>query len=1090
MADSSSESDTFHRRVERRCPVRAPCSRTRNRGAEDVTEKIHTLASTLQDTNRNLRHVDQMLGQYREYNSEQAEAIANLKESLQQSIGQLRSQRLLRNSGVRSASLSSLYPSDLDGGAPETRQFQPTSPLRDYSEVLGTRRRRSRSAVRFIDQTANVDQLHSLHQSLRDLSSEQIRLEEDLGRELSRRNRTEAETKRVLEELTERLGDPQRQETVSDRVERRLQAIEREIHAERQMVERRQDQLGHMSVHLQEALKQQDTKANEVEIILKNKLLKTEDEKNKLEQELEHSRRKLDQSEYSREALLHQIEDLRSQLLRAEEERLGLQHQISQVAMHHQRHPDEQENDRRKHRVVDQDKQDMEKQIWELRAKLSHSAVMSEIEELKRCIERKDKEKAQLGMKIEVLTSDLEKRENQQQKMLSQLKEIQSNYKACENDCRAAECQVAELAQQLEESVKEAERYLAEFKQSEELRLDNEKKKEELKLKAQESIKHWKLKCRKLEHEIEKQTESHTQLMEKNNLVLREKDDLKGQFLSAMHQMENLQKELSDILEKRAKQEEELRFKDKKLSEARSLQMALEQEIRDVRETVEKLDSELQKQSHAQSQVSSDKQHLEEELATINKIHEKDQGRLLEMQAVIKNLSAIRAELTNRLAEEEKAKKEMRKNLVELQKQKESSQEEMAATSKQLKLERDVHQQELAELQSELQWAKTKNDQQVQEIKRVSQEKEEATGHIGKLKTELAEERNMVKAQRRQVEKMKIECDKLAEELSHKEEDNVKLRRKYQLMKQELDDKDKRINSEEDNLRRMEEERLRLHDQLCCLQNEQESILSMIGSEIDAACEVFSRDSLEKFNAISLMSGVRNDPHRWLAETKTKLQWLCEEAKEREAKEKKLRRHLQQSREQLKHLTMSKESERQALISQLEKQERLLDEAHQAKRDLLQKTLRKEEEISALQEQIATLETSTQVALDHLESVPEKLSLLEDFRDFGNFPDQTEIVGERHAKYKEIMGSLQQHLDDSKRRLEDFRDKKTEADISAIHGASSKWRTSTNFMSSSLLSSSGSLTKSALPLDLNAAKKNASTVTVNGMKPRTEQEKY
>lgn len=48
----------------------------------------------------------------------------------------------------------------------------------------------------------------------------------------------------------------------------------------------------------------------------------------------------------------------------------------------------------------------------------------------------------------------------------------------------------------------------------------------------------------------------------------------------------------------------------------------------------------------------------------------------------------------------------------------------------------------------------------------------------------------------------------------------------------------------------MEEERVRLHDRLCCLQNEQESILSMIGSEIDAACEVFSRDSLEKFNVI------------------------------------------------------------------------------------------------------------------------------------------------------------------------------------------------------------------------------------------------
>ncbi|XP_048342480.1 centrosomal protein of 128 kDa isoform X1 [Sphaerodactylus townsendi] len=948
-------------------------------------------------------------------------------------------------------------------------------------------RQRSRSAVRFVDQAAHVDQLHSLHQSLRDLSSGQIRLEEDLSRELSRRNRTETETKRVLEELTGRLGDPQRQESVSDRVERRLQAMEREIHAERQMVERRQDQLGHMSVHLQEALKQQDAKANEVEIILKNKLLRTEDEKSKLEQELEHSRRKLDQSEYSREALLHQIEDLRSQLLRAEEERQSLQHQISQVAFHHQRRSDEQEDGRRKHRVADQNKEDLEKQIWELRAKLSHSAVMSEIEELKRCIERKDKEKAQLGLKIEVLTSDLEKRENQQQQMLSQLKEIQSNYQACENDCRAAEHQVAELSQQLEESVKEAERCLAELRQSEALRQDGEKKKEEFKLKAQETIKHWKLKCRKLEQETEKQSEVHAHLTEKNNLILKEKDDLKGQLLSAMHQMENLQKELSDALEKRAKQEEELHCKDRKLSEARSLQLALDQEIRDVRETADKLDSELQRQGLVHNQMSSDKQRLEEELATINTIHEKDQGRLLEMQAVIKNLSAIRAELTHQIAEEEKVKKEIRKNLMELQKQQESKQEEMAVVSKQLKLERDVHQKELAELQSELQWAKTKHDQQVQEMmKRFGQEKEEAADHIGKLKAELSEERNLVKAHRRQVEKMKIECDKLTEELSHKEEDNAKLRRKYQFMKQELDDKDKRINSEEDNVRRVEEERLHLNDQLCCLQSEQESILTVIGSEIDAACEVFSRDSLEKFKAISLMPGVRNDPHRWLAETKTKLQWLCEEAKEKETKEKKLRRLLQQGREQLKHLTFSKESERHVLLSQLEKQEQLLDEVHQAKRDLLEKTLRKEEEISALQERIATLETSTRVALDHLESVPEKLSLLEDFRDFGNCPDWT--VGEKYIKYKEIMGSLQQHLEDSKRRLEEFRDKKTEADISPIHSATSNWRTSSNFMSSSLLSTSGSLTRSTL--DLNTTKKNALSVTVNGMKPRMEQEEY
>ncbi|XP_053140653.1 centrosomal protein of 128 kDa isoform X2 [Hemicordylus capensis] len=1054
MADSSSDSDHFHRRTGRRGPVRATCNRIRNHDDEDVTEKIHTLASTLQDTNRNLRHVDQMLGQYREYNNEQAEAIANLKETLEESIGQLRSQRL-RNSGIRSASLSSLYASDLDGSAPESWHFQPTSPLRDYSETLGTRRRRSRSAVRFVDEGDNLNQLHSLHQSLRDLGRGQVRLEDDFSRELSRRNRTDAETKRILEDLSDRVGEYQKQETVSERVEKRLQEIEREIRAERQLVERRQDQLGHMSLHLQEAL-QQDAKANEVELVLKNKLLKTEGEKNKLEQELEHSQRKLDQSENSRETLLRQIEDLRSQLLRAEEERLHLQHQISQAAIHHQSRPEEQEDDRRKRRVAersDPEKQEMEKQIWELRAKLNRSAVMSEIEELRRCIERKDKERAQLGMQVEVLTSDLEKREAQQQRMLGQLKEIQSSYKACEHECRTAELQVTELSQQLEESTKAAERYLAEFRQSEILRLENEKKKEELKLKAQESIRHWKLKCKKLEREVEKQMELRNQLTENNNLVLKEKEDSKGQLLSAMHQMENLQRELSDVLEKRAKQEEELRRKETKLSETKSLQTALEQEIRHLRETADKLESELQKQSLIQSQIKSDKQHLEEELANAKMLHEKDQSRLLEMQAVIKNLSAIRAELTHQIAEEEKAKKEIRKNLTDLQKHQESSQEEMAATNNQLKLERDVHQQELAELQSELQRVKAKHEQHVQEMmKRLSQEKEEAVSHVGILKAELVEEKNLVKAQRRQVEKMKIECDKLIEELTHKEEENAKFRRKYQLMKQELDERDKRINNEDDHRRRIEENRLQLHDQLQCLQTEQESILSMIGNEIDTACEVLSRDSVEKFKAISLTPAIQTDPHRWLAETKTKLQWLCEEVKERDAKEKKLRRQLLQSREQLKQLTLSKEMECQTLMGQMEKQEQLLDEVYQEKKDLLEKTLKKEEEIGALQERITALETSTRVALDHLESVPEKLNLLEDFRDFG--------------------------------------DKKTGADISSILSASSNWRANTSFMSSSLLSNSGSFTKSTFPLHLNKTKKDAISVTVNGMKLRTEKEKH
>ena len=43
---------------------------------------------------------------------------------------------------------------------------------------------------------------------------------------------------------------------------------------------------------------------------------------------------------------------------------------------------------------------------------------------------------------------------------------------------------------------------------------------------------------------------------------------------------------------------------------------------------------------------------------------------------------------------------------------------------------------------------------------------------------------------------------------------------------------------------------MQLKDQLLCLETEQESILGVIGKEIDAACKTFSRDSMDKLKVI------------------------------------------------------------------------------------------------------------------------------------------------------------------------------------------------------------------------------------------------
>uniref|UniRef100_A0A8D0TKI7 Centrosomal protein 128 n=1 Tax=Sus scrofa TaxID=9823 RepID=A0A8D0TKI7_PIG len=1029
MAESSSDSDHFCSRDRlSRWAASSLQRETRNRHTADVTEKVNTITSTLQDTSRNLRQVDQMLGQYREYSNGQAGAIENLKESLEQSIGQLRSQRLSRNSGGRrSISVTSLSTSDLDGGTViESHRFPPTSPLKDYGDQQGIKRNRSRTGVRFVQETDDMGQFHAFHQSLRDLSSEQVRLGDDFNRELVRRSRSDAETKRALEELTEKLNEAQRKEVVSDRVERRLQEIEREMRTEREVVERRQDQLGLISLQLQEALKKQEAKADENEEVMKNKLRQTETEKSK-------------------------VEELRTQLMKLEGDQKDLQHQVPQISKQQSNHQDKQGDDWRIRRGVEREKENLEKQMSDLRVQLNFSAMAAELEEVKRCMERKDKERVHLAAQVENLTCELENKEKQQLQMLDELKEIQSHFETCDARRKRADLQISKLTQHAEDATKQAEQYLTEFQQSEALRQEAEKRREELKVKAQESIRQWKLKHKKLERALEKQSETLDQLAEKNNQILKEKDELKSQLYAALQQIENLRKELNDVLTKRALQEEELHCKEQKLNDVKSHQADLELEVKDSLDTIHRLEGELKKQSKIQSQMKVDKAHLEEEIAELKKSQAKDKAQLLEMQEAIKDLSAIRADLANKLSEEQKARKEVLKNLSDLKTQAKSKDEETATIITQLKLERDVHQRELEDLTSSLQSVKSKHEQNIQELmKHFKKEKSEAESHIRTLKAESLEDKNMAKVQRCQLEKLKSQYDRLTEELTQNENENKKLKLKYQCLKDQLEEKEKHISNEEEHLRRMEEARLQLKDQLLCLETEQESILGVIGKEIDAACKTFSRDSMEKLKVFSSGPDINYDPHRWLAESKTKLQWLCEELKERENREKSLQHQLMLCRQQLRNMTENKESELQCLFEQIERQEQLLEEIHREKRDLLEETHRKDEEMESLQDRVNALEMSTRVALDHLESVPEKLSLLEDFKGFRDSRSLSERSDGRYSRYRFSRESLQQRQDDTTYRVPNFKDDRDFVERSHAHGLdqSSSWQDHSHFLSS------------------------------------------
>uniref|UniRef100_A0A673TE29 Centrosomal protein 128 n=1 Tax=Suricata suricatta TaxID=37032 RepID=A0A673TE29_SURSU len=1031
MAESSSESEHFRSR-DRFCrwTARSTYRESLSRPTVGVTEKVNTITSTLQDTSRNLQQVDQMLGQYREYSDGQTDAIEHLKESLEQSVGQLRSQRLLRNSGGRSISVTSLSASDLDGGTgTESYRFPPTSPLKNYGDQQGSKRIRSRTGVRFVRETDDMGQFHAFHQSLRDLSSEQVRLGDDFNREFARRSRSDAETKKALEELAEKLNETQKQEV---------------------------------------ALKKQEAKADENEGAMKNRLRQTEAEKS-------------------------QVEELRAQLLKAEGDRKGLQHRVSQISKQQSNHQDEQGDDWRFRRGVEREKEDLEKQMSDLRAQLNLSAMASELEEAKRCMKRKDEEKAHFAAQVENLTRELENREKQQLQMLDQLKEIQNHFETCEAKHKRADLQISELTHHAEEATKQAEQYLLEFQQSEALRQAAEKRREELKMKAQESIRQWKLKHKKTERALEKQSETLDQLTDQNNQILKEKDELKSQLYAALQQVENLRKELNDVLSKRALQEEELHCKEQKLSDIKAHQADLELEVKASLDTIHRLESELKKQNEAQSQMKLEKAHLEAEIAALKQSQAQDKAQLLEMQESVKDLSAIRADLANKLAEEQKARKEVLKNLADLKMQAKSRDEETATIVTQLKLERDVHQRELEDLTSSLQSVKTKHEQNIQELmKHFKKEKSEAENHIRTLKAESIEDKNTAKVHRCQLEKLKSECDRLTEELTQNEQENKKLKLKYQSLKDQLEEKEKHISNEEEHLRRIEEARLQLKDQLLCLETEQESILGVIGKEIDAACKTFSRDSMAKLKVFSSSPEINYDPHRWLAESKTKLQWLCEELKERENRERSLRHELMLCRQQLRSMAENKESELQCLFEQIERQEQLLEEIQQEKRELQEETHRKDEEMESLQDRVNALETSTRVALDHLESVPEKLSLLEDFKDLRDSCSLSERIDGRHSKYRVHQESLQQRREDTKYRVKNFKDDGILAESSHAHRLdhSPSWPDHSHFLSSLRFSHLNSFTKRTVAPDPPSIKEDATSLPMDGTSPQSKKEDY
>ncbi|XP_061174032.1 centrosomal protein of 128 kDa-like isoform X1 [Saccostrea echinata] len=975
-----------------------------------MDDRIHRINENLQGTTRNLRSLDHMLDDYRDVTRDQRSAVDRLREDVARTRTQLHEERL-RSPGYRHYESDSEYE-----GSP--------SPSR-------RRRRSRRSTVRFADDMNR--ELHDLNSSVRDLSTDQFELRGHFNREMDRRERFDSDTRRTMREISENLKRLPQTDPVAMRVESRLASIQNEMRADRHLGDR-YDELANLSSDLRHALREhhhmQQSAADER---IRNQYIQAEAQKHRIESDLDILKRKLDQSEGGKAALQNQVEDLRNQLNRMEQERARVKLQMEEKQY------EEELRERRKRRSVEEDKdrerKAMEREISDLRSQLSRAiSAGSEAEELRRGIERSERQRAQLSDHIETLTKDLENREKQTAKLITQLKEVSDKYDESERQKGQLIAQFDDTAQRFKDCNKELDRVSTELRNAQQGLQETERKRDEFKGRAQETVRQWKLKVKQLEREVDRHKHGANQLMQRNEQLVKEVEGHRQNLHHTGIQMENMKRELGDALAVRAAQDEQLRLKDVEINELKSVRMDLDRELRDVRTVADRLENELHTVSHRLTQVTDDKNKMEDKLSSIEAAHILSQDQAVQLQQELKEMSALKAEIAAKLSESNGKIHDLKQNFIELQHREKAAREESKMYQRQLNDERENHHVALEAVKRELNEVKVREAHVMQDIQRkMKRSHAEYEATIQALKMELSEEKSAHKISKRNEEKFRQEVDRLAQEIARCEEDNQKLSRRLEMAREEFETqffikKEKRARSRSprpciklqrkkttqmaetdlSRVKNVEEELLKARNDCKRFQANFEGLIHEMVAEVDALMDIAASGSKEKQKTVASCKGTSNGPSTALQEIKAKMKWLRGEIRDRIKLEQALKKDLQEA-------LSCNETDRHFLMSELAKRDGVLDELSTVKHELSHREAENLHCVETLQTQILDLTDELELRKIREEELLRQQAMdnkhvIEEIEELRGVQEEKARIEQRYIKLQDTMRALQSEL--------------------------------------------------------------------------------
>eukprot|EP00106_Octopus_bimaculoides_P013423 XP_014780865.1 PREDICTED: centrosomal protein of 128 kDa-like isoform X2 [Octopus bimaculoides] len=876
---SSSESDDFYE------------PRTYGHGVSgnngEFNGRLSELADNLKDTTRNLKSLDHMLDTYKDIGHEQRSSIDKDFDTTCDDIQEER---------YRQSSLSRID--------------------QDYPNQHGYvyPQRKKKSAVHFADDLKK--EVHSLHESVRDLSYNQRKFEDSLTEDRDHRDRFASETKRAMNALASSINhqtNSENKDSTSARVEKRLSAIQDELQVERQMLMEKQNKenLGSLSSELKQALQQHQNFLSTVQTnatasvapvapvashlvpithpsnniqetsTYKTQYLESEAQRHKIETELVNLRHRLDHSEGSRNTLQQVVEELQNHMKRSEQEKVQLQGQL------HDQRLEEDTKERERLKLLEsereKEKQRLDKELQELRQHLTNTvSVVAEMDNVRQNIHKSEQQRSQLSDHIEVLTKDIENRDRQNAKILNQLRETVDKYEVAEHGRRQLESRVDDLSSRLTETTRHLDITKKELSETKRALEESLRKQDVLRGKTQEAIKQWKQKVLELEKELDCNKHTSQQMMQRNEELIKDLESSRVQHNEMVSQWDRAKRELTDALAVKANQEEQLRLKNIENNELKSLQMDLEKELKDRNSQIEKIEQELHQYQLNASALQSEKADMVEKLTTVESAHRLSQDHAQQLKYQLQELSQAKADLSSQVNEIMDQRQDLRQENVNLEQRELHLKQQTEDLKIQMKENRENYFSTIESLKTELKETRAREVRNNQLFtKHLNEVKAEHNASLHSLKFELAEERSVHKRTQQQYDQQRAENDQLHQNVSRLEEENNKLLTKLEKSFEDLKSKEL-LAADVKRIRDLEEQLYEAFSKMKKMEKNEMDYLGSISSNVDSVLHALKLqnasypDNFKAEPSVSLAQQF-DDPNLWVAEIKNKLCWLqCE----------------------------------------------------------------------------------------------------------------------------------------------------------------------------------------------------------------------